>query len=183
MSEEKEEEEKKKKEAKEKEEQEKKKKEEIREKIRKGYLRCHLVFEVIGNPADFIEKALEGVIENLGKEKGLSMISSNLQKARQYQNQENLFSAFAELEILIESFKRFIELIFDFMPSSVEIFEPEEFKVKISDCNSFLNDLAVRLHQYDITLRKVMLERGVLFKKLKELQGQGKKEDKGEKEK
>lgn len=173
------EEEKKKKEEKEKEEEEKRRKEEIQDKLKKGYLRVHVLFEVVGNPPEFIEKTLAGVVEEIKNEKGIQILLSKINESKPYANEKKMFSTFAEVELLVENLKRLLEFVFDFMPSSLEIFEPEELKTKISDCNAFLNDLAVRLHKYDMTLRKTLIERDVLFRKLKEVQG--KTEDKEKK--
>ena len=47
----------------------KQKKEELKEKLSKGYLKVHLIFEVVGKPAEFIDETTKKLIEELEKEK------------------------------------------------------------------------------------------------------------------
>jgi len=75
----------------------------------------------------------------------------------------------------VQDISRLIEIIFDYMPSSVEIIEPPNFSLKLEDANALLNDLAARLHQYDALLKKSRIELSILSQRLKELEDKTKK--------
>jgi hypothetical protein len=143
-------------------------KEDIKEKISKGWLRVHLMFEIIGKPANYIEEILKKLLDLLEKEEKVIVLKKEQKPAKTYE--ETLFCAFAEVDLLIVNLKRMFHIIFDYMPSSVEVFEPPELKTKIADINLVLNELAGKLHQYDIALKKIHFQREILFKKLQELQ-------------
>lgn len=149
----------------------KKKEEELnlKEKISQGSLLCNLIFEVVGKPADFIEETTNKLMEELEKEKNVTLIKKNLGKAQPYQDTD-LFCTFAETEILVENIKRVIDIVFDYMPSSIEICEPNELKLKVPDANLILNELASKLHEYDLSNKKLVFEKNVLFQKLQEMQ-------------
>ena len=155
---------------------EKQKKEDIKEKISKGHLKVHLIFEVVGKPAEFIDETIRKLIIELEKEKELEFLGKEIGTAKPYVmktdagEKTDLFSTYAEVEILIESLKRLIQIIFDYMPSSVEISEPTEIKIKTQDSNLILNELAVKLHQYDLSNKKLVFQRNAIFNKLQELQ-------------
>lgn len=149
---------------------------ELKDKIAKGWLHVNLIFEILGKPPEHLEKALTLVIEKLGKEKGVEIISSQTHKPKQVEKTENVFTSFAEVESLINGFARLTEIIFDYMPSSIEITEPTSINFKIEDANAFVNDLAIRLHQYDLLSKKLKIERDILYKKFSEIAG--KKEEK-----
>jgi hypothetical protein len=94
---------------------------------------------------------------------------------------EKLFSCFAEIEFIAEKFRRLLELIFYFMPSSIEIVAPEHIKLNAADANALANDLSTRLHQYDDIAKKEQIEKAMLIKqfqeKLKEKEEQDKKKE------
>lgn len=141
---------------------------EIRDKLTHGWLHAHLIFEVIGKPAEHIENSLGMLLEKISKEKNLYVIEKKIHEAKQIDQTKDVFSTFSEVEILVNNLSKIIDIIFDYMPSSIEIVEPTNFTFKIEDANALLNDLAARLHQYDAILKKLRLERSLLIKRLSE---------------
>ncbi len=138
----------------------------IKEKLSQGWIQANFIFEVIGKPADYVEEALKNLLDVLEKEKNAIVIKREQHPPEVYE--ETLFSTFAEVTILIENLKRFMNIIFDYMPSSIEIIEPQEIKVKYADLNLVMNELANNLHRNDIELKKLQFERNFLRKKLEE---------------
>lgn len=178
--------EKSKKETKEKEIKEKKQeKEEVKEKISKGWIRAVLIIQILGKPADHIEKTLNLVIDNFNKDKRVNLIEKKVHPAKLVEGTEQVFTTFAEIEILVSDLSKLIEIIFDYMPASIEILEPSNLSLKLEDANSILNDLATRIHQYDALLKKSRLQLNILVNKFKELEEKTKevKEEKEEKAK
>ncbi|MCL6500558.1 MAG: hypothetical protein K6T16_00805 [Candidatus Pacearchaeota archaeon] len=155
-------------------------KKDVKEKIAKGWLHAHLIFEVLGKPAEHVEKAIELLVSKLGEEKNLEIIGKNIHKPRAVEKTEKVFTCFAEVELVVQSFSRLIELIFDYMPASIEITEPTSLNFKVEDANALINDLATRLHQYDLLSKRLKIERDILLKKLSEEMGKQKgKEETG----
>lgn len=152
-------------------------KREIKERVAKGWLRVALVIEVLGRPADYVEQSLNLAIDALEKDKKAELLEKKLHPAQQVKDTQNVFSTFAEIEILVQDISRLIEIIFDYMPSSVEIIEPPNFSLKLEDANAVLNDLATKLHQYDALLKKSRIELGILTQRIKELEEKTKKEN------
>ncbi len=161
-------------------------KREIKEKITKGWLRAHLVIEVLGKPANYIEESLNMAIDNLEQGKKAEVLEKKVHPAKLVPNAKEVFTTFAEVEILTQDMGKLIEIIFDYMPSSVEIVEPSNFAMKLEDANAVLNDLIGRLHQYDAIVKQLRIKFEILANKFKEIEAQskGEKGDKeGEKEK
>jgi hypothetical protein len=153
----------------------KEKKEEIRDKLSKGFLKTHLIFEVVGKPAEFIDETIKKLVDELEKEKGIEILEKTIGNAKPYEikteNNEktDLFSTYAETEILIENINRLTQIVFDYMPSSIEIFEPNDIKINTQDANLLLNELATKLHQYDLSNKQLVFQRNILFEKLNAL--------------
>lgn len=144
-------------------------KREIKEKVTKGWLRVALVIEVLGKPAEYLEKALGLAVDALEKSGKANIIEKKVHPAKLLPNTKEVFTCFAEIEVLVQDVSKLIEIIFDYMPSSIEIIEPANFSLKLEDANAVLNDLATKLHQYDTLLKKSRLELEILAKRLKEL--------------
>lgn len=138
----------------------------IKEKIDEGWLHCHIVLEVLGRPADYVNKTLHFIVDGLAKEKDVEIIDKNFFKPKKI---KNLFSVFVEIEMLVKGIDKLIAIVFDFMPSSIEIVEPPQFKMKINDANNLINDLAAKLHKYDSTTKNLSLQNVILQKQIEEL--------------
>src|SRR3989344_2801187 len=107
------------------------------------------VIEVLGRPQEYVETALSEYIEKLKKDSNFKLVSANLEKA-QKQEKEELWSNFAELEIKTEKIENITSFCFDYMPSVIEILEPEHVTINDVQFSSFLNDLQAKLHNVDM---------------------------------
>lgn len=159
---------------------------EIKEKIEKGAVHAVFIIEMAGRPAEHVEKTLKDFVDFFTKQKGIDIINKVFHEPHPV---ENLFSCFVEIEFIAENLSKLLNLIFEFMPSSVEIIEPEHLKVNIADANAFVNDLTTRLHHYDAIAKKVQIEKLITqkqfeeeLKKAREEKLEGKEEKLGEKE-
>ena len=137
----------------------------IREKIEQGAVHAIFVIELAGRPPEHIKKALDTLVDAFGKQKGVEII---IKKIHDPKPVEKLFSCFAEIEFICESFSRLLNLIFYFMPSSIEIVEPEKIKLSAADANAIANDISTRLHQYDSIAKKLQIENAIILKKTEE---------------
>jgi len=116
------------------------------------------VIEILGAPKDHVEKVLGLVIEKIKKEE-LKVLRVDVFDAKEI---KELWSCFAEIEIEFEKLDKFVGFCFDYMPSSVEILEPDEFKVESGKFTDVMNDLLAKLHQYDMLIKSLKAENIVL---------------------
>ncbi len=114
----------------------------IQEKIAEGYIQLRIIIEVIGKPKDFVEQSLKSHLDKIKSDKTYLIVKETVEPA---EKQENFFSTFAEIELLVKKSADIISLCFDYMPSSVEILAPEKIIIKNSEFAGFLNDLQARL--------------------------------------
>jgi hypothetical protein len=71
---------------------------------------------------------------------------------------EEMFTAFAECDFELPSFARLAETMFDFMPSSVEVTQPSNVNLDLTEATDLLNNISGRMHRYD-EIAKVAGER------------------------
>lgn len=143
----------------------------IKEKLNEGWLHVNIIIEILGKPADYIEKVLEAVVDQIGKEKNVEIINKQFHKAKIVEDAKEVFTTFSEVEIIIANMSRLVDIVFDYMPASIEIVEPANVSFKLEDANTMLNDIAAKMHQYDAMTKKFRLEAQFLAKKLEELKG------------
>ena len=122
----------------------------VREKLEKGYLMINTIIEIVGKPKEHVEETLRLVLKQLREEKGVDVLGG---KVHEPKTQDAFFSTFAELNILVKDFSTLIGLCFNYMPSSVEIVEPAQFKLKPNEVANLYNDLLGRLHEIDMRLK------------------------------
>ena len=129
-------------------------------------VKAMIIIEILGKPADYVEQTLHGLIDKLGTEKNVEILSKKFYEPKPA---ETLFVAFSEVEIAVPSFFRLLEICFLYMPSSIEVTEPSDLRFNLSDANLLVNGLTTRLHQYDAVAKKITFENNILKNQLQQL--------------
>jgi len=138
----------------------------LREKLNEGYVRAVLIIEVLGKPAEYVTSALKTILGAMKKDKALIVYDQKFYDPKQVEKFPSFYTAFIEVELLANNFRKLMEVCFDYMPSSLEVMEPPELKLNINDANLVINDLASRLHKYDEITKKLNLEKQALQRKV-----------------
>ncbi len=139
---------------------------EIRQKIDEGWIRSAVIIEMLGKPREHVEETLKEYISTIKKDNDLAVLKEDYADIEQ---KEDLFSTFVELDLLISDITKLIYFCFDWMPSSIEIMEPELFRLEANDVTDFLNDLQARLHNVDMSLKSVKSENAYLHENINAL--------------
>ncbi len=130
-------------------------------------VRAILILEILGRPAGHVKEILSKIIEKLEKEKNVRLLDKRIAEPKEIEGQENIFTSFAEVEIET-NLQTLMLLIFAYMPSHIDIITPEDLRIKNSDLNLFLNELARKLHRYDELAKTLMMERQIIAKQIQE---------------
>jgi hypothetical protein len=122
-------------------------------------IRAIMIIEIAGRPANHVKDSLKAHTaqirsikdicvenENISEPKLIEMENKNPEKPAVSQE---FYSCFSEIEFTTNSFQKLTDIVFDFMPSSIEILEPSELDFNLADATTYLNTLAGRLHKYD----------------------------------
>lgn len=127
-------------------------------------LTVRMVVEVLGTPQEHVEKTIKLIIERFKEEEGVKVITA---KGYEAEKIKAFWSTFCDLEFQVEDFEKLTNICFNYMPSSLEIVEPPEMKIQVSQMNNFLNDLMGKLHGYDMIIKDINAR-----KKIEELKKQ-----------
>lgn len=138
----------------------------IEEKLEKGYMHCRVIINMVGKPREHVEKILEKSLEKLNEEKGVEVIE---QKSYPGKEQDNFFSAFSDVELLLKDFATLNRICFIYMPSSLELIRPENFRLASTELGNFVNDLLSMMHEIDLQFKSTSSANEVLERNLRNL--------------
>lgn len=125
---------------------------EIKQRLDEGWIQAIITFEVVGKPAEHIERALRGYIGNVKASKGFEVIDEEFGDPEE--GEGGLFSVFYEGEMLVKSLEDLVWLCVNYSPASVEILEPAEMVVPARELTNWFNDLLSRLHEIGIKFKE-----------------------------
>ena len=124
---------------------------EIQEYLDQGFVHARMIIEMMGGPVEYIQNTLVLFIEKLKQEQGIIILKEDFSEP---EKKNKLYLVFAELEMMVKDSATLTFLCFDYMPSSIEIIEPQEFVFRAPDFSGFLNDLQARLHRIDMVVKE-----------------------------
>jgi len=102
-------------------------------------------------------------------DKNLIILDKKAYKPKRAKNARDLFTSFMEVEVLVKGLVGLFEVCLDYMPSSIEIIEPSDLKMSLSQANSAINEFAGRLHKHNEVSNKLVAENQILRQKLQDL--------------
>jgi len=146
-------------------------------------IKATLVFEMMGRPKEHVASTMEKLIEVINNEKGIKVSNKRLHEIKQVENKDKdgkpipatpgseLFTTFSEVDVEVDKIINLISLCFRFMPSHVEVVEPDSFVLNNFELNSILNEIVLKLHNYDAIAKAALMQNQILVNKLQIMAG------------
>ncbi|MBU2639573.1 MAG: hypothetical protein KKG75_02575 [Nanoarchaeota archaeon] len=126
-------------------------------------LQIKAIIEILGKPKEHVEETMQKVIQELEKREGVTITNKEIAKTR---GVEKLFSTYVDLELTLNDLDKLIDFCFDFLPSSIEIIEPERLDLDSHKIAEFMNDLLAKLHQHSMIIRNLHAENTLMKQQL-----------------
>jgi hypothetical protein len=136
---------------------------------------CRAIVEVVGKPQEYVEKAIKTVIDSAKQIKGLKIEKADIEEIKSLKDESlsntekkiqdttgELFSTFAEIEFTAVSFDVIASFCFEFLPSSIEIIEPERFDIVSREMTKLLDDVLSKIHNADMAVKRLKFENAAL---------------------
>jgi len=120
-------------------------------KSEKTHIRLKTIIEILGKPKGHVEKSINMYVDKIKQDPDLIVLNVSISNAEE---KDKLWAIFAEIDIVVKGIPKLIGFCFDYMPSSIEIIKPEEFALKASEIQDFMNDLQARLHTVDMIVKQ-----------------------------
>ena len=116
-----------------------------------------MIVEMAGRPAEHLTASLEKHVKVLRDVTDIEVHTIKVSlpqeiprpEGKKVAKDEIMFSAFAECDFETDNFSRLTQIMFDFMPSSVEVIEPFKITMESTEATDLLNNISGRLHRYD----------------------------------
>ncbi len=137
-------------------------------------IKARSIIEIVGGPKEHVDKAMGIVIGKLKEDKEIKLLKEKVFEAKPLEDKKPLFSTFCEIEIEAKEIDGLLGFCFDFLPSSVEIYDPAQLMLKAESANDMINELISKLHQYDMAFKNIYAQNILLKRKY---EGEEKKED------
>ncbi len=127
---------------------------ELDEALDKGSLLCRAICEILGKPKEYVEETAQLLVQKAQELPEAQLLEVEVMEAIPQGKEGTVFSTFAEMQILFKNTKALMSFCFDFMPSSLELIEPEKIVMTNDIFASWLNELQGRLHQVDMVAKE-----------------------------
>lgn len=131
-------------------------------------MKVSMVLEILGRPAEHVNESLKQLVEKLKTEKGVKITNHKFYEAAPIENSNEMFSAFTEIDAEFDSISNYFGIIFAYMPSHIEIINPEKITMNNLDLSNVGNILLSRLHNYDAIAKRLVIDSNFIMEKMKE---------------
>ncbi len=132
------------------------------ERLEKGQLHVRVILEMLGKPKEYISKLLRDYVKAIEKDNNFDVTSKSFAKPKRVEGE--MHTLFAEVEMWVKSVNALIGFCFDYMPSSIEIIEPQRISYSAHDFAGMLNDLQAKLHDVDMKFKTTLKEKEIVEK-------------------
>jgi hypothetical protein len=136
---------------------------EIKEFIAKGYILCKIIFEMAGNPKEYVETTLKKYVSAIKEDPNYIFMNEYYAPAEE---NDGIWSTILEADVLVANFEKLNILCFNLTPSSIEIIGPESFTITQKEMMYWYNDLLSKLHEISISLKNLSSENDLLKRNL-----------------
>ena len=137
-------------------------------------IRVLLIFEILGRPPEHIKESLDEFVSKLGEQKGVELVCKTIHEPKPFEdnNAKDLFTTFAEVEVILDNLNVLFAVVLNMLPSSIEIIQPEEVRLTNCELTTVLSELTLKLHKYDEIAKTITIENGNLVNQINAMQEQ-----------
>lgn len=137
--------------------------------IEKQKIKAKVLIEIVGAPKEHIENTTQLLAEQFGKEQGLSVLKTKISPAEKVnigKIKQDMFSSFIEIEALFDDLNVLGSIMFLYMPSHIEVIEPDNVVISADEISGVLTSLAAKLHETDMVAKKLKAQVAILAREL-----------------
>lgn len=124
----------------------------IHEKSGKGWIKAWFAIEIMAVSKEVAESSLKEHIDNFESIKEIFVFERKFHPVEKVEhpprNIPEAYSQVVEVSFFAKDFLSFINIVAAFGPSSVEILEPKEIRLRVDEAQSLANLIAGLMHQF-----------------------------------
>ena len=127
-------------------------KEEADEKVREGWLRVSMLFEVLAINEKASKESLEVLINKLEKDKRAKVYKREFGEIRKVEKPlpsvDFGYSLTCEVESISKKFDDLAQIVSEYGPSSIELLEPLKLSINAGEAQKILNLISSIMHEF-----------------------------------
>lgn len=112
-------------------------------------VRATMIVEIAGTPESYVKEALSEYMLNLNRMNEVEVHSIKISEPGPIEGSKEMFTCFSESDFTVNNLSMLSKIVFDFMPSSIEITEPPVVSLDSIQATELFNNISGRMHRYD----------------------------------
>lgn len=127
-------------------------KEDVNEKLEKGWIKSWSMFEVLATKEETTKEAIDKLLDRLEKDPRAGVYKKDLSEIKKaikpMKNIDVAYSLTAEVEFITKNFDDLVQIVMEYGPSAIEIYEPKNINIPCGEAQSILNSISQMMHQF-----------------------------------
>ena len=127
-------------------------KEEADEKVKEGWLRSLMMFEVLAVNEKVTKESLESLMNRLDEDNMIKMYKKEFGEIKKVEkpmkNIEVGYSLTCEVELISRNFDNLVQVVMQYGPASIEILDPKKIGLDAGEAQGILNSISLLIHQF-----------------------------------
>ncbi|MBN2331079.1 MAG: hypothetical protein JXC85_04635 [Candidatus Aenigmarchaeota archaeon] len=124
----------------------------VRKRLKDGWLKAWIAVEVVAITPDAADSSLRKHMEKIGREEFCLMYKQEFKEPQKiphpFERGKDAYSQVVEAEIVARRFEDLLFLVMNYAPSSIEILEPSEIRLKLGEAQGVLNSISELIHKF-----------------------------------
>ncbi len=114
------------------------------------------IIEIAGSPKKFVEDTMDLLLKDMDDKEGMKVTKKDKAETKEF---ERVFSTFTEVEVEFKNMDALTQFCFDYLPSHIEIIDPDRIELRNEELQDFMQDILIRLHKTDMSLKDAIAEK------------------------
>jgi len=127
-------------------------KEEANEKVKEGWLKAWIMFEVLAVNEKTTRESLDSLMNRLEKDIRVKMYKKDFGEIKKVErplpNIESGYSLTCEVELVSKKFDNLAQIVIEYGPSAIELLEPLKFSIDAGEAQAILNSISHVMHDF-----------------------------------
>lgn len=127
-------------------------KQEADEKVREGWLRASMIFEVLAINEKTTKDSLEELINKIEKDNRIKLYKKEFGEIRKVEkplpNIEFGYSLTCDIELISKKLDDLAQVVSEYGPSAIELLEPLKLNINAGEAQTILNLISSIMHEF-----------------------------------
>ncbi len=127
----------------------------VKKRLKDGWMKAWIAVEVVAITPEAADSSLRKHMEKMAKEEFCIMYKQEYKEAQKiphpFEKGKDAYSQVVEAELIARRFEDLLFLVLNYAPSSIEILEPSEVKLKLGEAQGVLNSISELIHKFALS--------------------------------